>query len=87
MPTYAFFSIEKTPKTERFVNLHQAVKIDVFQDGSARLWLTNGEEITVTGPQAEPIIDLLDPSIAGLTAVKEEFLSPVQGKREISVCR
>jgi hypothetical protein len=79
----AFFPIDKTPYAERFVNLQQAVKIDVFQNGSARLWLTTGEEITVTGPQAAPIIDLLDPSIAGLNAMKEEFSKPFQCEREI----
>jgi hypothetical protein len=76
MPKLAFFSITKTPNAERFVNLQHAVKIDVFQNGSARLWLTNGEEILVTGPEAAPIIDLLDPTIAGLTAMNEEFLKP-----------
>jgi hypothetical protein len=30
----------------------------------------------VTGPEAAPIIDLLDPSIAGLSAMDEEFLKP-----------
>jgi hypothetical protein len=50
----AFFPIDKTPYAERFVNLQQAVKIDVFQNGSARLWLTTGEEITVTGPSCLP---------------------------------
>jgi hypothetical protein len=82
MPKLSFFSITRTPNAERFVNLQHAVKIDVFQNGSARLWLTNGEEILVTGREAAPITDLLDPTIAGLSAMKEEFEKPL-GEREI----
>ena len=77
MAKHTFISIDKTPKAERFVNIQQTVKIDVFKNGSVRLWLTTGEEVMVTGPEAISIIDLLGPSIAGLAAMEEEFCTPV----------
>lgn len=78
MLKHTFCSIEKTPNSERFVNIQQVVKIDALKGGSVRLWLTNGEDVLVSGPDAVSIVDLLCPRGAWVTAIDERSASPVK---------